>query len=160
LKTENRLKIRIECAGLQESFDGPPDEVVRAMLITLRRIYPSLEIAQQLVYQPDLTKLAETLVGFIQYAPEGMLMSTKRFSSEEAIIISLAGTFVGYKLGILKDSTNSARNLAKITRKALKTISNQLAWMVDDGLVERVGRGEYQITSLGIKRFETYKKNE
>ncbi|MEM3041462.1 MAG: hypothetical protein QXG97_05510, partial [Nitrososphaerota archaeon] len=46
----------------------------------------------------------------------------------------------------------TALGLAKVTGKALKTVSNQVAWMVDDGLVERVGRGEYRITSLGIKR--------
>jgi len=31
---------------------------------------------------------------------------------------------------------------------------NQLAWMVNDGIVDRVGRGEYRITSMGIKKTE------
>jgi len=48
----------------------------------------------------------------------------------------------------------SAAGLAKATGKALKTVANQVAWMVDEGLIERVGRGEYRITSRGIKRAE------
>jgi hypothetical protein len=160
LTEKNSLKIHIEYGEIQEDIEGPLDEVVRALFITLSRVYPSLEVAQQLIYQPDLMRLAESLVGLIQYTPEGMLMLVKRISSEDAIIISLVGTYVGYKLGKTEDRTNSARDLAKITRKALKTISNQLARMVDDGIVERVGRGEYQITSLGIKRFETYQFTE
>jgi hypothetical protein len=160
LQTEKSIKIRLQYGELQEDFNGPLNEVIRAVLITLSQIYPSLEIAQQLVYQPDLSKLADQLVAFIQYTPNGIIMSADRFSSEEAIIISLVGTLVGYRLGVIKTDTTSARDLAKITGKALKTISNQLAWMIDDGLVERVGRGEYQITSQGIQRFESYKEKE
>ena len=73
---------------------------------------------------------------------------------EEAIIISLVGSYVGYRLGKADRDNDSANGLAKTTGKALKTISNQLAWMIDDGLVERVDRGRYRITSLGITHFE------
>jgi predicted transcriptional regulator len=48
----------------------------------------------------------------------------------------------------------STNELAKVTGKAMKTMFNQLAWMVNDGIVERVERGEYRLTSRGIKKTE------
>jgi predicted transcriptional regulator len=100
-----------------------------------------------------LVRLAESLIGFVEFAPEGVLVLTRDVLSEEAIIISLVGSYVGYRLGRIEDEADSASGLAKSTGKALKTISNQLSWMVDDGLVERIERGKYRISSFGIKRF-------
>jgi len=149
-----KLKIHVEFGELREDFEGNPDEVVRAFLTSLSKVYPSLELAKKLTFQPDLAKLAESLVGLVEFAPEGLLVQAGEAPADEAIIISLVGGYVGYRLGKTGDDTSTADGLAKTTGKALKTVSNQLAWIVDDGLVERVERGKYRITSLGIKRFE------
>ncbi len=149
-----KLKIHVEFEGLKEDYEGSPDEVVRALLISLGKVYPSLDLARKLVFQPDLSALAESLVGVVEFAPEGLLVLAGEAPADEVILVSLTGSYVGFRLGKLGDDTSSADELAKTTGKALKTISNQLAWIIDDGLVERVGRGKYRITSLGIKRFE------
>ncbi len=150
----NKLKIRAEFSGLTEDFEGSPDEVIRALILSLNKVYPNLELAQKLSFQPDLLKLAENLVGLVEYAPEGLIFQAGEASADEAIIISLVGSYMGFKLGKISEDTNTADGLAKTCGKALKTVSNQLAWIIDDGLVERVERGKYRITSLGIKRFE------
>lgn len=154
MSDSGKLRIHVEFDGLREDYEGSPDEVIRAFLTSLSKVYPTLELARKLVFQPDLSKLAESLVGLVEFAPEGLLVLASETPADEAILISLVGSYVGYRLGKIKDDTGSADELAKTTGKALKTISNQLAWMVDDGLVERIGRGKYRITSLGIKRFD------
>jgi hypothetical protein len=151
---KDRLKLRVEWEGFTEDLEGNPDNVVRALVASLSQLYPSLNVARQLVFQPDLTQLANSLIGLVEFAPEGILVLASESPAEDAIVIALVGSYVGYRLGQIDDDTCSAMNLAKYTGKALKTISNQLAWMVDDGLVERVKRGKYRIASLGIKRFE------
>ena len=151
---QGKLKIHIEFEGLKEDYEGTPDDVVRALMVTLSKIYPSLELAKKLTFQPDLVQLAEGLVGLVEFAPEGLLVQASEISADDAIIISLVGSYVGYRMSKIGEDTNTADGLAKTCGKALKTISNQLAWIVDDGLVERVERGKYRITSLGIKRFE------
>ena len=153
-KTREELKIHVEFGELKQDFEGSPDDVVRAFMTTLSNIYPCLELATELVFQPDLIKLAKNLYGLVKFAPEGLLLLPTDIPAEEAIILALVGIYVGYKLGKIDCDTDSASVLAKITGKALKTISNQLPWMIDDGLVERVDRGRYRITSLGIIRFE------
>ena len=154
MSNSGKLKVHVEFGELIEDFEGNPDEVVRAFLISLSRIYPALELANKLVFQPDLSSLSNSLEGLIKFTPEGLLLLAGEIPAEEAIMIALVGDYVGYKLGKLDFDTDSANGLGKTTGKALKTISNQLAWMVDDGLVERVDRGRYRITSLGITRFE------
>ena len=154
MSDKGKLKVHVEFGELRADFEGDPDEVVRAFLTSLSNIYPSLEMAKKLIFQPDLYQLAKSLIGLVNFAPEGLLVLVGEAPAEETIIVSLVGSYVGYKLGKVDSDTDSANGLAKTTGKALKTISNQLAWMIDEGLVERVGRGRYQITSLGIKRFE------
>lgn len=154
MSDKGRLKVHVEFGELKEDFEGNPNEVVRAFLISITSVYPSLELAKKLVFQPNLSRLGDSLVGLVKFAPEGLLFLAGEVPSEEAIMISLVGSYVGYRLGKVDNDTDSANGLAKITGKALKTISNQLACVIDDGLVERVERGRYRITSLGIIRFE------
>ena len=148
------MKVHVEYGDLKEDFEGDPDDVVRAFLTSLSKVYPSLEVVKKLVFQPNLSKLTDDLAGLVKFAPEGLLVMTSDVPSEEAMIISLAGSYLGHRLGQLDSDATSANNLAKTTGKALKTISNQLAWMIDDGIIERVGRGQYRITSLGLIRCE------
>ena len=152
--SDGKLKVHAEFGEFREDFEGSPDDVIRALMISLNRIYPSLEMMQKLTFQPDLISLTDDLTGLVKFAPEGLLVLVGEVPAEEAIIISLIGSYVGYRLGKVDVDTESALVLSKTTGKALKTISNQLAWMIDDGLVERVDRGSYRITSLGITRFE------
>ena len=118
------------------------------------KVYPALEMARKLTFAPDLTRLSEALVGIVELTPEGVLLNRRELSAEQAILICLLGGYVGYRLGRWESDSMSASVLSKVSGKALKTISNQIALMVDEGLVERVGRSEYRITSLGIKRAE------
>ena len=78
----------------------------------------------------------------------------EEITSEEAINLSLLGVYVGNKLGVLEESSISVNQIATICGKASKTILNQLKGMIDNGLVERIGRGEYEMKSLGIKQSE------
>jgi hypothetical protein len=154
MSSKDRLKLHVEWGEFTEDLEGNPDDVVRALMLSLSQLYPSLKLTRQLIFQPDLTRLADSLIGLVEFAPEGILVLAGESPAEEAIVIALVGSYVGYQLGQIDDDRCSAMNLAKYTGKALKTISNQLAWMVDEGLVERVERGKYRIASLGIKRFE------
>ena len=150
-----RLKLHFEIDDAKVDLEGDPDQVTRELLTYLTKVYPTLEIARKLTFVPDLAKLSEALAYIIEFTPEGILFNRKELSAEQAILICLVGAYVGYRLGRAESDSMSASVLSKVSGKALKTISNQIALMVDEGLVERVGRSEYRITSLGIKRAET-----
>ncbi len=152
---ESRLKVHLEGEGFREVFEGTADEVMKAMIAFLTRVYPTFDIAQRLTFAPDITQLSEKLTGIAQVAPEGLiLLAGRELPAEEAVCITLLGAYVVNRLGKLGRESMSSSELSKTTGKALKTIVNQLALLVDDGMVERVGRGEYRITSMGIRHAE------
>lgn len=149
-----RLKLHLELGDTKVDLEGDPDQVTRELLTHLAEIYPTLDIARKLTYAPDLIKLSEALTGIVEFAPEGIILNRRELSAEQAILVCLLGSYVGYRLGKCESDSMSALGLSRVSGKALKTISNQIALMVDEGLVDRVGRSEYRVTSLGIKRAE------
>lgn len=149
-----KLRVHVEYGELKADFEGNPDEVSTAFIDFLNKVYPSFELASRLVFKPDLVKLSRALEGVIEYSPEGLILVPRELTSEEAIILSLLGVYVGNKLGIFAEDSISVNQIASVSGKASKTILNQLKGMIDDGLAERVGRGEYKIKSLGIKSAE------
>jgi len=149
-----KLKLHLEIGDTKVDLEGDPDTVIRGLLTQLAQVYPALELARKLTFFPDLAKLSEILTGIIEFAPEGILLNRRELSAEQVILICLLGGYIGHKLGRVESDSMSTSVLSKVSGKALKTISNQIALMVDEGLVERVGRSEYRITSLGIKRAE------
>lgn len=148
------LKVTVETDAMTTTFTGDPDEVAAAFLQFLATVYPAFTLARRLTFAPDVAHLAERLQGVIEYAPEGLLLTAADHPAEDAILVALTGTYVGSRLGRLPEASLTANDLAQATGKALKTMFNQLAWMVDDGLVHRVERGRYEIASRGLKRFE------
>lgn len=154
MSNTSKLKLHFELNDTKVDLEGDPDIVIRELLYQLSKVYPTLEMVKKLTFTPDLVKLAEVLTGIVEFVPEGILLNNRELSAEQAILVCLLGGYVGYRVGRLEDNFMPASSLSKITGKALKTISNQIALMVDEGLVEKVGKGEYSITSLGIKKAE------
>jgi len=148
----SRLRLHFEVGDIKGDLEGETDDVVRELLVQLAKVFPPLELARKLSFNPDLVELSNSLVEVVEFAPDGLLLNAKELPADEAIVVTLLGMYVGYRLGKVQSDSLPALGLAKATGKALKTVSNQIAWMVDESLVERVGRGEYRIASLGIKR--------
>jgi hypothetical protein len=151
---EGKLRVHAEYGKFKADFEGSPEVVSIAFIDFLNKVYPAFKLANRLVFNPNLIKLAQALEGVIEYSPEGLILTPGDLTSEEAIVLSLLGVYVGNKLGLSSEESVSVTQIATVSGKALKTILNKLKGMIDDGLVERVGRGEYKIKSLGIKEAE------
>jgi hypothetical protein len=152
---QNNLKVHLEFGEVKADFEGDVNQVFESIIHFLTEVYPNLEILRNLVYNPDITNLATKLVGRVEITAEGpILISGSELSAREAACITLLGAQVGNKLGKLTKESLSSGDLAKITGKARKTISNEVPGLVADGLVERTAEGEYKLTILGIRKTE------
>ncbi len=151
---EPRLRVHVEYGELQADFAGDPEAVSLAFIDFLYKVYPSFKLAHNLVFKPDLVKLSQALEGVIEYSSEGMILLPETLTSEEAILLSLLGVYVGNQLRFFEEAALSVNDVANTSGKAPKTILNQLKGMIDDGLVERAERGKYRIKSRGIKAAE------
>jgi hypothetical protein len=153
MSNKRTLKLHAEFDDGQLDVEGTPETVFSAFIDFFNKVYPEYEVLQDIIFTPDLITLMKELKGVIQIAPEGIvLLNPNDISSEDAICVTLTGLYVSNKLNKSSNEALSAGELSKITGKALKTMFNQLAWMVNDGIVERVERGEYKITSTGIMK--------
>ena len=156
----SKIRVHVEYRELQAHFEGSVEDVTHALLNYLKTVHPAFPVAAKLMYKPDLVELTSLLEGVVEYSSDGLILLRTNFTADEAILTVLLGVYVGSKIGALTDNTISVNAIASISRKASKTILNQIKSMIDDGYVTRVGKGEYQIKNLGIKKMETILRNE
>jgi hypothetical protein len=152
---QDNLRVHLEFGDVKVDFEGDVNQVTESIIRFLTEVYPNLEILRKLVYNPDVTNLAAKLVGHVEITADGpILVSGSELSARDAVCITLLGAYVGYKLGKLPIESLSSGDLAKITGKARKTISNEVPRLVADGLTERTSEGKYELTILGIRKTE------
>jgi oligoribonuclease NrnB/cAMP/cGMP phosphodiesterase (DHH superfamily) len=152
--------VHVEYGELQTHFEGSVEDVTHALLDYLKTVHPAFSLAAKLMYKPDLMELSSLLEGVVEYSSEGLILLRTDFTADEAILTVLLGVYLGSRIGALTENTISVNTIANISRKASKTILNQIKNMIDDGYVVRVGKGEYQIKNLGIKKMEAFLRNE
>jgi hypothetical protein len=152
---QDNLRVHLEFGEVKVDFEGNVNQVAESIVRFLTEVYPNLEILRKLVYNPDVTNLAAKLVGRVEITAEGpILVSGFELSTRDAACIALLGAYVGNKLGKLPKESLTSGDLAKITGKARKTISNEVPKLVADGLAERTVEGEYKLTILGVRKTE------
>ncbi len=149
------LRAHLELGDLKADFQGDADELLKSIVKFLTQVYPSFETVHKIFYSPDVIKLAENLAGLVEVTTEGPLITRIDLPAKDAICLSLLGAYVGKNLGKIIKETLSPIELARITGKKRKTISNEIPNLLSEGLVERVPEGEYRLTILGIRRTES-----
>ena len=157
MREDERLKVHIELGEAKADFEGDLNEVFGLTVKFLTQICPSLEALQKILYKPDIVELTERVKGLIEITPEGLiLLSNLDAPAREAACLALLGAYLGKAFGKLSKDSLSTRDLARIVGKARKTIANEMPRLVSDGLIERTPEGEYRLTTLGIRRTESF----
>ncbi len=155
MSNEGKLRVHLEFGDAKLDMEGDADEVFKALTRFITKIYPDLEVVRNITYTPDLIELSEELSGIVELTPEGpILVSGKQLSARNRICLALVGAEVGNRLGKLAKGTLSSKELSRATGKAIKTVMNEMPRLVAKGLVKRTSKGEYMITTLGIKSTE------
>jgi DNA-binding transcriptional ArsR family regulator len=155
MSEQNKIRVHLEFGETKTDFEGDVNQVFEFIARFLTGVYPGLEVLRSIVYTPDIVKLATELVGRVEITAEGpILVSGSELSAREAICIVLLGAHVGNRLGKINKETLSSSDLARITGKARKTISNEVPRLAADGLVERTEEGQFKLTILGVRKTE------
>ncbi|MEM2094335.1 MAG: hypothetical protein QXI32_03455, partial [Candidatus Bathyarchaeia archaeon] len=92
--TEPILKLHFECGDFKGDLEGNVDDVVRLLLTQLSTVLPALELARKLSFNPDLSELSTSLIGVIQFAPDGLILNAKELPADQAMLVSLLGMYV------------------------------------------------------------------
>jgi len=144
------IRISAQIKGEQFNFEGKADEAISAFLKFIGNVYPSYELVSKIILTIDEEKLLRDFGGIIAVASEGPVLLKRDIATDQAIGSCLIGAHIGCKIGKLSKDTLSSDELTKFVGKSSGTVANELTSMTKQGLVDRVGRGEYKITTTGL----------
>jgi hypothetical protein len=91
----------------------------------------------------------------MKLTPEGVVVtaSVDQLTDRELILLHLSRVHFGYITKKLESERALIGELIAYTKKPAGTIAGRISEMSAEGLVERVGKGEYRITTYGLDSF-------
>ncbi len=153
---EANLEVLVKYGDIEATFRGKPDDVIRSLLSFIGKILPAYELLSGLTLTVDLERLLDSVKGLIAFAPEGPVVTVPRekISGERDIItLHLIKAYVGRAAGRLERDSLTSGEMMTLTGGKSGTVGARLSELTSLGWVERIGRGEYRITTLGVKAF-------
>ncbi len=151
---EERLRILIQIGELRAEAEGTVEEVLRFVSSFIGQHLPAYSLARRLASGPDLSKLVDSLQDYIAYSEgEGLYIkpTARILSIPQRTLLFLAKKRIEGLMGLSEKSSAGVVELAEALGVNTKTITARLAELVREGLVQRVERGEYQITMPGLE---------
>jgi len=151
------IRVYLECGELKLNFEGSVEDVIRALMEFLSKHYPGYDLIKKLVISVDLEELLKKIEGIIGISTEGAVLLipkeklVKQLSLRERILLHLLRAYIGYQLKISDKQSLSVDELLRITGSGTGALAGRLSELSDDGFIERIGRGEYKVTTLGLK---------
>jgi len=155
-KEESTLEVIVKFKDVETKFIGTPHDVFQSLLKFINQILPRYELISELTLSVDIEELLKNVKGLIAFTPEGIVVTVPRdkFSGErDIILVHLVKSYIGYKTKLLEKDSLTMTEILALTGGKTGTVGARLSEMVSLGWVERLGRGEYRITTLGVKAF-------
>ena len=152
---EKNLEVAVKFGELEAKFSGSVNEVISAFLKFLTQIYPSYKLISRLTLTVDFEDLLRALEKVLAITPEGLVITVpkEQIGERESILLHLLKANVGFRLGRLPKDSISIAEILTLTGGKPGSVAARLSEMVDSGGVDRIGRGEYRITTYGIENF-------
>jgi len=152
---EGKVEVFVRYQGMEVRFSGTINEVTRLFLDFMGKVLPSYELISRLTVTVDLEGLLKALEGIVAITPEGLIITVPREKTgdREIILLNLVKMSVAHQLGRSDKDSVSIADLLKVTGGKPSSTAARLSELVDLGWVDRVGRGEYRITTYGMRFF-------
>jgi hypothetical protein len=155
MSVDGRVEVVVRYEGLEVKFSGDINEVVKFFLEFLNKMLPNYDLISNLTLTVDLEKLLRSVEGLIAISPEGLIVVVPQelLGERETILLHLVKTYIGYQVGKLDKDFMAISDIIAVTSGKPSSAAARLSELVQINWVERVGRGEYRITTYGIKTF-------
>jgi len=147
--------VHIKYLETEQTFTGDVNHVWVSVNRFFSEMIPTLQIVKKALLTVDLENLIEDCKNIIAVAPEGpvLLVSKQKLTDSETLTLHLLATYIGNKLGQSKELLTKEELQAALGKNA-KITSTRLSELCREGLATKTDEGNYQITTLGIKRFQ------
>lgn len=152
----DKLELSVKYKDLEVRFAGSPRDVMRSLFSFLSEVFPAIDLASSLTLTIDLEELLKGVSGLIAFTPEGPVVTIPKENAggeRNIILLHLVKSHVAYQTGRLEGDSLSTAELQSLTGGKSGTVAARLSELTNLGWVERIGRGEYRMTTLGLKSF-------
>lgn len=153
--SQEELEVYIKYLGLEKTIRGNANQVLRELIKFFSEILPGFELTSKLTLTVDLEEFLKACEGVIAITEEGVVATapTEKLPDKDLILLHLAMARLAYNIGIAQRDTMFISDILSTTKRSPGTIAGRLSELTSEGLVDRVGKGEYRITTLGLDHF-------
>ncbi|MEM2122392.1 MAG: hypothetical protein QXE79_02020 [Candidatus Bathyarchaeia archaeon] len=153
--SQEELEVHIKYLGLEKAIRGDVNQVLREIIRFFSEALPGFELTSKLTLTVDLEELLNACEGLIAITEEGVvaIAPTEKLPDKDLILLYLVIVRVAHSVGRSERDTMFISDILSSTKRSPGTIAGRLSELTSEGLVERVGKGEYKITTLGLDYF-------
>jgi hypothetical protein len=155
LTEDRRIEVTIKFRDMDKRIVGDVDVVLRELYAFLSSVLPAVSLASRISLTIDIQKFLESCQGVFAVTPEGIAIvgNIDMLSDKELVLLHLARARFGYLTKKFETDTVRIGDLIERTKSGAGTIAGRLSELCSEGLAERMGKGEYRATTLGLDHF-------
>lgn len=155
MSQQEEIRVTIKYGDIEAEFSGSPEAVYHQVVSFIEKNLPTYSLAKKIFFSMDLRDLLETFSDVFAYNIDEGLFFKIRLSDfksvSEAILFMALRKHIEYKLGRADNPSISSSELEAVLPAKKKTILNNLTKLAQMEFLRRLEKGDYTITSLGIK---------
>ena len=147
-----KIHVQIKYKGIEQQFSADPPEAWLLLNQFFKEMLPSFEIAQKIWLNVDLVQLAKDLNGIVAFSSDGasLLVPKNKLTDNEALLVWLAASYLGHKLGLVNCDSLSKDELQVKLGKSGKITSTRLGELVKTEMVTKDAEERFRITTFGV----------
>jgi hypothetical protein len=152
---QGQVEVVIRYRSVEKTIRGRPEEVFRGVFQFLSETIPALDVVSRVTLTVDFADFLREVAGVFAITPEGVVVLTplEALTDRELVMLHLIRAKVSFETGKSEKETLLASDLISFTGKGSGTVAGRLSELSAEGLVERIGKGEYRVTTYGLHRF-------
>ncbi|MEM2897285.1 MAG: hypothetical protein QW265_04700 [Candidatus Bathyarchaeia archaeon] len=153
--SKEAIEVRVRYKDVEKTISGDAEQVIRELLSFLSKIVPQIELLSQIALTVDVNEFLLACKGIFAITPEGTVTTarTESLTDRENIMLHLVKARFGFITKKNEKDSVTIGDLIGSTKSSAGTVAGRLSEMCSEGLVERVGKGEYRITTYGLDFF-------
>ena len=155
MSAEADIEVTIRYRDVEKTIKGKPGDVFRSVFQFLSETVPSLDVVSRITLTVNFADFLKDAAGVFAVTPEGVsvLTTLEALTDRELVLVHLIRAKIGFETGRSEKETLLASDLISLTGKGSGTVAGRLSELSGEGLVERIGKGEYRVTTFGLHRF-------